>query len=129
MGDFRTELLGAVRDRGKGDIADAIGMPDDLDLEVLRKIVQKFEAKYPGHIRACLQAGRRDYELGVHRRKQIFTGKALVSKESNMTYVFELPANLYFAIEKVFPSMFKSKKHFAWFKQQFHQLTIGGDKK
>lgn len=129
MGDFRSDLLGAVGNKGKGDLADAVGMPDEQDYEVLLKIFQKFEARNPGLIKASLEAGRRDYEAGVHRRKQTFTGKATVNKDSNMVYVFELPAGLYHAIEAVFPTMFKSKKHLGWLKKNFYKLTIGNTPK
>lgn len=125
MGDFKSDLITEVRNGGKGDIADAIGMPDQQDYEVLLKIIQKFEVRYPGLLKASLESGRRDYEAGVHRRKQIFTGKTTVNESSNMVYVFELPAQLYLAIEKIFPSMFRSKKHFNWFKKNFYKLTIG----
>ena len=129
MGDFKSDLLGAVNNRGKDDVADAIGMPDQQDYETLLSIIQKFEARHPGLIKAALYAGRRDYESGVHRRKQIFTGKATISKDNNMVYVFELPAQLYLAIERVFPSMFRSRKHFASFKKNFYKLTIGENPK
>lgn len=125
MANFQDELLSSVA-REKGDIADAIGMPDEQDLQVLSRIVKRFERTHPGLIRASLEAGRRDYELGVHRKKQIFTGKATVSKESNMVYAMELPTALQMAIEKVFPTMFRSKRHFRWFKKNFIKLTIDG---
>jgi hypothetical protein len=129
MGDFKLDLLGAVTNRGKADIAEAIGMPDEQDYEVLLKIIQKFEAKHPGLIKATLEAGRQDYYGGAHRGKGIWTGRTTVNKDSNMTYVFELPANLYYAIERIFPSMFRSKKHFAWFKKNFYKLTVGGSQR
>jgi hypothetical protein len=127
MGDFRSDLLGEVANRGKYDLADAIGMPDAQDYEVLLKIIQKFEAKHPGLIAEKLAAGRADYEAGIHRGKRTWTGKATVNKSSNMVYVFELPDDLYYAIEAVFPSMFRSKKHFTWFKKNFYKLTITGE--
>lgn len=127
MGNFQSDFRDAINSRKGSDVADAVGMPDEQDYAVLMRIFQKFEARNPGLIQATLKAGRRDYKAGVHSRKQIFDKheRAVVSKDSNMTYVFELPANLYFAIEAVFPSMFKSKKHFAWFKKNFYKLTIG----
>lgn len=125
--NFQSDFLKAIDNRGKDDIADVVGMPDDQDLETLRSIIQKFDAKYPGLIKNSLQAGRRDYKLGVHAKKELWQGEGIISKDSNMTYAMELPANLYFAIEQVFPSMFKSKKHFAWFKKNFRQLTISGN--
>lgn len=127
MGEIQKQILDQVSNRGKGDIADAIGMPDEKDYEVLLKIIQKFEARHSGLIKATLEAGRRDYEAGEHGKNKLWTGHATVSKDSNMVYVFELPGDLYHAIEAVFPSMFRSKKHFAWFKKNFYKLTIGED--
>lgn len=125
MEDFQKDLLNQVKIQ-KGDIADAIGMPDEQDLLVLTRIVKRFEATHPGLIKASLQSGRRDYELGIKRKNKTWTGKSTVSRESNMVYAMELPAGLQMAIEKIFPTMFRSKRHFAWFKKHFQQLTIDG---
>lgn len=127
MGKFQGDILDEMSKRGKSDIADAIGMPDEKDYEVLLKIIQRFEATHPGLIKATLEQGRRDFELGIHGKNKAWTGRATVSKDSNMVYHFELPADLYHAIEAVFPSIFRSKKHFAWFKKNFYKLTIGED--
>lgn len=128
--DFQNKFLKTVVDEGR-DIADAVGMPDQTDYETLLKIIQKFERRHPGLINYCIQMGRRDYELGAHKKKQIFdrSGRAVISKDSNMAYVFELPGDLVSAIEKVFPTMFRSKKHFQWFKKNFNKLTITGQDK
>ena len=109
------QLITAVDNRGKGDIADSIGMPDEKDYAVLHGIIQKFEAKYPGLLKATTEAGRRDSKG--------------FAKKNSLTYAFELPAPLYYQIEKVFPSMFRSKKHLRWFRRNFHKLTIGDDPK
>lgn len=124
--DFSQKIKAEVDSR-KGDVADAIGMPDQEDYETLLKIIQKFERKRPGLIHATLQQGRRDYESGAHRHTKLWEGKTLVNKDSNMTYEMELPAELVDAIEAVFPSMFRSKKHFGWFKKNFYKLTIKGE--
>lgn len=126
MSDFTSDFMGAINNR-KGDVADAIGMPDEKDYEVLMKIFNKFERKNPGLIQATLAAGRKDFELGIHRKNKTWTNEATVNRASNMVYHFELPLGLYQAIEQVFPSMFRSKKHFAWFKKNFYKLTIGAD--
>lgn len=120
------QLQKAIDNRGKGDIADAIGMPDEKDYQELLKIFQRFEKRYPGLIRYGQREGRRDFDTGIHRRNLTFKGKALVNKESEMEYVFELPALLKQEIETTFPSLFRSRKHFNWFKRNFHKLTISG---
>lgn len=131
MGDFKSDFLAAVDDNGKGDVANAVGMPDDKDYEVLLRIIQKYQKLRPGYLEQAVANGRADYGRGIHHKKQIFdkSGRAVISKDSNMVYVFELPADLVRAIERFFPSMFKSKRHFAWFKKNFYKLTIGGTDK
>jgi len=130
MDPWRKQLTDAVANR-KGDVADAIGMPDEQDYEVLLRIIQQYDKKHPGYLLAARDAARRDYQSGAHRRKQVFDSgnRALISKDTNMTYALELPAELVTSIERVFPSMFRSKKHFAWFKKNFSALTIAGDGK
>lgn len=123
MADFGSDLIRATHDT-KGDIADAIGMPDEKDYEVLLGIIQRFERKYPGLIKAAMEEGRRDFHDGIHRKNLTWKNDTVVNKDSHMTYAFEIPATLYMAIEQVFPSMFKSKKHLRWFKKNFYKLTI-----
>lgn len=123
----RAQHIQALVDNRKGDIADAIGMPDEQDYEVLADIIRKYERRNPGLIQATLKAGRHDYEQGIHSSSKLWKGDTIVNEDSNMRYVFELPEGLVQAIEAVFPSMFRSKKHFGWFKKQFPKLTIKGD--
>lgn len=128
MSDFIQDITGAVNNRKRGeDIADAIGMPDQQDYEVLLSLFQKFEKLHPGLIHATAENGRKEYHEGIHARKRVFdsAGRAVINKENNMVYAFELPGDLYTAIEKIFPSMFRSRKHFAWFKRNFSKLLIG----
>lgn len=128
MPQFEKEFKDALAKRGRGDdIADVVGMPDEKDYEVLMGIVRKYELKHPGYIDYAVQQGRHDYGLGVHSKKKMFDrqGRAVISKDSNMVYAFELPADLVAAIEKVFPSMFRSKRHFAWFRKNFQKLMVG----
>lgn len=122
---FREDLLGAVHNR-KGDIADAIGMPDEKDYEVLLRIIQRYEKTHPGVLRHTVETARAEFKQGVYGKRLLWEGEAVVSKKGNFTYDFELPEDLYHAIEQVFPSMFKSKKHFRWFKKNFVKLTIAG---
>ena len=113
------------------DAADAVGMPDEQDYEVLAGIFRSFERKNPGLIQATVKRGRMEYEMGSNRLKKTFdpNQRAITSTDSNMEYVFELPAGLVARIEKTFPTMFRSKKHFGWFKKNFYKLTISGNSK
>lgn len=122
---FRGELLDSVAKR-KGDIADAIGMPDQKDYETLLRIIQRYNQTHSGVLQHTINEARREFQAGVYGKRLLWDNNAITSKESNMIYAFELPVELYQAIEQVFPSMFKSKKHLTWFKKNFVKLTIAG---
>lgn len=126
MGDFQDELLGAVAKRGKGDIADAIGMPDQQDYEVLVRILKQYERRRPGFLAAHIAAVRREFESGKYGSNFRRTGHSEVNKDSGMRFAIDIPADLGQAIEKVFPSMFRSKKHLRWFTRKFPELTVSG---
>lgn len=125
---FREELLGAVDNRNKGDIADVIGMPDEKDLETLTRIIRHYEKTHPGVLAHTVKTARDEFRAGTYGNRLAFEGDAVVSKQMNAVYAFELPADLGHAIEQVFPSMFKSTKHLRWFRKNFPQLTISGKK-
>lgn len=124
--DLAKNLLTSARE--EADIADAIGMPTEEDYNILASIFSAYERRRPGEIRRHLNQGRRDYEAGIHHMKKVFssTGEAVVSTDTNLVYEFELPADLVMVIERAFPTMFRSRKHFNWFKKNFKKLTISG---
>lgn len=137
MAEFKDELLKSVAGRGKGDIADAIGMPDQADYENLARIIaiykkKRFPVVVAGKtvhvtgavmIQHSLAQARHQYYLGIHGKNK----HSLVNKDSGTRYALELPADLYYAIEAMFPSMFRSKKHLRWFCKKFPGLTIAGE--
>jgi hypothetical protein len=134
MGDFKSDLLGAVGSRGNGDIADAIGMPDQQDYEALLKIINKFQSeRFWDEDNQCyvtggylteyaLKQARMHYQNGIHAHKK----HSLVNEASGMRYGLELNGILMTRIERVFPSMFRSKKHLRWFTRKFPGLTVSG---
>lgn len=124
---FREEILGAVQNR-KGDVADAIGMPDEQDLEVLTRIIQRYDKTHPGILNYTVNTARSEFKAGIYGDRLIRDGEAVVARGVNATYVLELPVELGKAIEEVFPSMFRSKKHLQWFRNNFPGLTISGNK-
>lgn len=124
--EFREQIMGAVQNRGKGDVADAIGMPDEKDYEILLKIISKYEQKNPGEIVAVVSQARAEFKAGVYGKRLEWDGGAIVGKNLNIHYRMELPVGLGNAIEKIFPSMFRSKKHLRWLCEKFPQLTIAG---
>lgn len=113
----------------KGDVADTVGMPDEKDYQDLLRIIQRYEKRNPGKIAYTLKQARRDLELGRYSKSILWKGDAVVNKDSNMIWAFELPADLHAKIEKKFPSMFRSKKHLRWFKKNFYKLTISENRK
>jgi type III secretion system FlhB-like substrate exporter len=113
-------------DNRKGDVADAIGMPDEKDLETMMRIINRFKKTHPGILEHTVKNAREEFSQGKYNKNLVWKDKTLVNEGSNMTYDFELPVELYQAIEQVFPSMFKSKKHYHWFKKNFYGLTIKG---
>lgn len=123
--NFREDLLSAVDNR-KGDIADAIGMPDQKDYEVLSRIIQQYNRTHPGVLAHTVKTARDEFEQGIYSKRLTWEGDAVVGKQMNVTYAFELPVDLGRAIEEVFPSMFRSKKHLRWFRKNFPALTISG---
>jgi hypothetical protein len=126
MGDFRSELLGELSSHRKGDVADAIGMPDQQDYETLLGIIAAYERKNPGYLAWHVSAARAAFIEGTYGKNIAWKGQAEVNKDSRMRLALDIPEGLGQAIEKVFPSMFRSKKHLRWFCQKFPGLTISG---
>lgn len=124
MADFKTEFLNELG--GKGDIADAVGMPDQQDYETLTKIIAAYERKHPGDLAWHVSAARSAFQEGTYGRTLMWKGQAEVNKDSHMRLALDIPEELGVAIEKIFPSMFRSKKHLRWFCQKFPGLTISG---
>lgn len=127
--EFREEVLNSVQNRGKGDVADAIGMPDEKDYETLLRIIQRYERTHPGELSFVVKTARDEFKAGIYGKRLTWDGGAIISKEMNVHYRFELPVGLGRVIEEVFPSMFRSKKHLHWFIKNFPALTITGENK
>lgn len=126
MGDFQDELLTEVGSKGKGDIADAIGMPDQQDYEVLVQIIEKYRRTHPGMLEQHIAQVRSEFNSGRYGGILRTKGHAEVNKESHARFAIDIPADLGHAIERVFPSMFRSKKHLRWFTRKFPGLTVSG---
>ena len=124
---FQEDIVSAVENR-KGDIADAIGMPDEEDLKVLTRIIKHYDKTHPGVLAHTVNTARQEFASGTYGNRLHWDKEAVVSKKTNNVYAMELPVDLGQAIEAVFPSMFRSKKHFRWFRDNFPGLTISGKK-
>lgn len=99
------------------DIGDAVGMPDDTDKKQIRQFIDEFEKKYPGEI-------KRHRDTASEHIRQIKAEYGVIAKKANRRYALELPEPLYFRIEKYIPTIFRSNKHFAWFKKNFKELFL-----
>ena len=126
MGDFESELLGAVGNKGRGDIADAIGMPDQQDYDNLVRIINHYKRLRPGFLEQHIATVRREFTNGKYGNNFVRKGHAEVNKDSGMRFAVDIPEDLGRAIERIFPSMFRSKKHLRWFTRKFPELTVSG---
>jgi hypothetical protein len=101
-------------------LGSAIGLPDNGDKEIIRKFLVQYEKAHPGEIKFHRDAARaRIVESGKS------TEFAIVDKDSNRRYMFELPVGVGQFLEKSYPLMFRDKQHFAWFCKNFQELMIG----
>lgn len=108
------------------DLADAIGMPDNIDKENIQKIILKFEKKNPGYIlnaRNLAREGLDDPIYGTTQDSRSKSGKSLAGG-SSMRLQLELPEELYNAIEAYIPTIFREKKHYHWFLKNFPELLV-----
>lgn len=107
--------------------SDAVGMPDEQDKEFLRKLILKFDKKYPGFIKTARDEARKELEASstaMDNKLEYGVVEAAGMSSARRSLVFELPEELMANIEKVFPSMFRDRKHFAWFATNFKELLV-----
>lgn len=102
------------------DIADAVGLPTQWDKENLTKIIQRFERKNPGMIAYTIQEAKKDYQSQGGNKAKF----GEVNKHAQGRIILELPEELHHQLEKSLPSLFRSKKHLAWFVKHFKNLLI-----
>lgn len=95
-------------------LGDMIGMPDDEDKKQITKIISSYDRKHPGEI-VFHRDTARDSQLNDFN---------LIDKESNRRYLMELPPELFNRLEAYIPTLFREKKHFAWFCNNFPHLLI-----
>ncbi len=126
MGNFQSDLVDAMNNRGKGDVADAVGMPDQQDYEVIVRIIKRYNQLRPGLLDKHMELVRAEFRSGRYGKNILWKGHAEVNEASHMRYALELPEDLGRAIERFFPTMFHSKKHLRWFTKKFPELTVSG---
>lgn len=114
-----------VTDKGQfQDLGEALGNPDSEDKERIRGIILRYEAKHPGEIKFHRDAARARLGVGVGKNEFAEMGAMMGEKNSARRYLMELPPELHEKIEAYLPTIFRSKKHFAWFCKNFKELLI-----
>lgn len=96
-------------------LADAIGLPDKEDKERIERWINRYNEQHPGEFKFHRDAAR------VHLKDP---GFAIVDKQSARRYLFELPVPFGNWMGQAYPLMFKDKKHFRWFCDNFKYLLI-----
>lgn len=126
------KLDDSIIDLGKGGVQDlgaAVGMPDDIDKENIRRMILRFEKKHPGFIGHAREEARKDlvqnkgWEALDYGEIEKKGGKGITST-TNRTLVFELPEELMNKIEQAYPTMFRDRSHFQWFVKNFRELMV-----
>lgn len=107
------------------DIGDAVGMPDADDKAHIEKILLAYDKKHPGVIQFHRDAAREQSKAGESEFGLVsgVDKKTGISSDS-LRYMFELPPEVHEKIEEYIPTIFRSKKHFAWFCKEFKYLMI-----
>lgn len=95
-------------------LADAVGMPDDEDKRYIQRLLVAYDKKHPGEIQFHRDAAR----ARQHNEWNV------VDEDSHRRYLMEMPAGLHEKLEAYIPTLFREKKHFAWFCKNFPELMI-----
>lgn len=106
------------------DVGDSVGMPDEQDKKHIQKLIARYEKANPGDIIA-LREFAREHSAAADNEFGLVSGTSKGAINSNsMRYMMELPPKLHEMIEEYIPTIFRSKKHFAWFCKNFKFLMI-----
>lgn len=106
------------------DVGDAVGAPDDLDKVRVERIIAKYEATNPGVLLALRDKARNESTAGTNEYGLISTPSKRGISSNSQRYMMELPEDLHHQLEEYIPTLFRSKKHFAWFCKEFKFLMI-----
>ncbi len=109
-----------TKDNKPQGVADIVGLPDEKDKENILIIIKNFEKENPGVLVHTIESARRDFKEQGFEKAEF----GVVNKAAQGRIVFELPQELAGKIEEAYPFMFRDKKHFAWFVQNFKALMI-----
>lgn len=103
-------------------MSDIIGMPDKEDEEILQNLIRIYEQKTNGLLGYTIRQARREFESGRHG--SLLNTSANVNAQSNMRYDYEFPESFVRVVEKHYPTMFRDRAHYAWFKKKLPGLMV-----
>lgn len=106
------------------DVGDAVGMPDDIDKQRIERMIAKFEQKNPGYLLSLRNYARDNSVAGTNEYGLVSASKGRGISSDSGRYMMELPEELHKQIEEYIPTMWRSKKHLAWFCKHFKYLMI-----
>lgn len=106
------------------DVGDAIGAPDELDKTRVERIIAKYEAANPGVLLTLRDTARNESTAGANEYGLISDTSKKGITSNSQRYMMELPEDLHHQLEEYIPTLFRSKKHFAWFCKEFKFLMI-----
>ena len=106
------------------DIGGVIGMPDAEDKENIQKIINQFNKEYPKVLNLATLRGRVELNETIGLKGDKWADYGIVEKETNRARLFELPEILHHRLEMYIPTLFRSRKHFAWFAENFPELRL-----
>lgn len=106
------------------DLGSLIGMPDDEDKANIRRIILKYEKQYPGRVQHSIAEARKELEQSTGGIWNKFSDHGVVEQETYRARILELPEGLHQRIEKYMPSIFRDRKHLAWFIKNFPELLV-----
>ena len=119
----RKDLIGELGKHGKqGLMSDVIGMPDAEDEAFIANLIKIHEKMTGGLLAYTVREARREFEAGA--KGSMRNEDATVNKSSNMTYDYEFPASFVAMVERYYPTMFRDREHFRWFKRKLPGLMV-----
>jgi hypothetical protein len=105
---------------GPDDWSEIVGMPDEWDERNIATLIKKYEKRFPGQIEWLLKDSRA--EVGEEKRALKFVAKE--ERGIGLKRSLSLPSALINEIKAAYPTMFRDKRHMAWFMKKFPQFVV-----
>lgn len=102
-------------------IVDAIGMPDALDKENIKRLIRKFDEEHPGLNQESVAAARWEYENLVDKSAGDFNIK---SKDSDLRHLVTMHPLFAKELEEGYPGIFRWPEHTIWFAKNFPEFRV-----